>query len=66
MADLASEHWPVGKRTGFCYAPRDGTCVMKNGIQYFIDSALRLYTVETLITSFEVITVEPALKGTCI
>lgn len=31
MADLAPEHWPVGKRTGFCYAPRDGTCVMKNG-----------------------------------
>lgn len=31
MAELAPEHWPVGKRTGFCYAPRDGTCEMKNG-----------------------------------
>lgn len=31
MAELASEHWPVGKRTGFCYAPRGGTCEMKNG-----------------------------------
>ena len=31
MAELAPEHWPPGKRIGFCYAPKGGTCEMKNG-----------------------------------
>lgn len=31
MAELAPEHWPPGKRIGFCYAPRGATCEMKNG-----------------------------------